>query len=217
MVFADTSFPKTIIPFRGYDPLIKKLLGFEFKSEARFSEKRDGSFKFKHSFNKWLAQKYSFRTTNLIINEEYQCITIDWDLCDGVHLATQSMNPQTRELEEEDPRVLYLVFLYRKKGEYKNANALHKLKQFINYLEQMPNCPIEDVILRATGIEQHNWNHLKELDYIPNEKATSIRLRKIYDRILGCVEYRCKDQDGIPYRKVKFKIGLPALLGAELH
>jgi hypothetical protein len=69
----------------------------------------------------------------------------------------------------------------------------------------MPNCPIEDVILRATGIEQHNWNHLKELDYIPNEKATSIRLRKIYDRILGCVEYRYKDQDGIPYRKVKFK------------
>ena len=217
MIFADTSFPKTIVPFRGYDPMLKKLLGFEFKPQAQFSEERDSNYRFQHSFNEWLAKKYTFRTTSLVISEEYQCITLDWDLGGGVHLATQSMNPITRELENDNPRVLYLVFLYRKKGEYKDANSLHKLKQFIHRLEQMPSCPIEDIILRATGIEEHSWKHLKELNYIPSEKATSTRLRKVYDRILGCVEYKHMDQDGEPYRKVKFSPVYPGSLAENLY
>ena len=201
--FADTSFVDEVVPFRNADPKIRKLLGFEFEAQAIFSEVRDASLNFKHDFNKWLASRYSFRTTNLVMSEEFKCLSLDWDLGDGVHLATQVKDPLTDQIEE-DPRNLYLVFLYRKKGEWNGANALKKLQAFIRHLEKKPNNEIETVFLRATGIEQNGWKHLEQLDYIPDEMATSERLLKVYRRILGCTDWKYLDVDGLPYQKVKY-------------
>jgi hypothetical protein len=202
--FADTSYPKVMIPFRNGDPLIRKALGFDFKPEAKFSEIRDSNYHFKHSFNKWMAKKYRFRTSRLIVSEEYECVALDWDLGDGVHLATQTIDPNTHEVVN-DSSVLYLVFLYKNKKEYiNNANALTKLKEFLKRLEQMPNNPVKEVLLRATGIEGRNFSHLQQLEYIRSPKATSERLQKVYKRVLGIQDHRCLDQEGKPYQKVKF-------------
>ena len=202
-MYADTSYPQTIIPFRGYDPKIQKLVGFEFKQEAKFSEVRNHEYKFFHKHNEWLAQKYSFRTTNLIISEDYQVAAIDWDLGEGVHLVTQCIDPKTSSVAEDDPRVLYLLFLYRHRKEWKNANALTKLKGFIRHLEQMPGCPVKDIILRASNAS--SYAHLKQFDFIPSSNAQSEKLLKVYNRILGCTSYKYKDIEGIPFRKVKFR------------
>lgn len=203
--FADTSYPKVIIPFRNGDPLIRKALGFDFKPEAKFSETRDSNYHFKHSFNKWMAKKYRFRTTRLIVSEEYECLALDWDLGDGVHLATQTIDPNTHELAVNDSSVLYLVFLYKNKNEYNNnANALTKLKEFLKRLEQMPNNPVKEVLLRATGIEGRNFSHLEQLEYIRCPKATSERLHKVYKKVLGIQDHHCLDIAGKPYQKVKF-------------
>ena len=203
--FADTSFIQEIIPFRNADPMLRKMLGYEFKPQANFSDVRDSSFRFKHSYNKWLAEKYEFRTTNLVISEEYKTLSLDWDLRDGVHLATQTMNPATLEIADDDSKNLYLLFLYRKRGEWNGANALKKLKEFLRHLEAMPLNPVQNVFLRATGIEQHNWKHLEKLEYIPEEKATSERLLKVYRKILGCTDWKYLDVDGLPYQKVKYR------------
>lgn len=209
-LYADTSFVQESIPFRNVDPKIKKLLGFEFEPQAIFSSVRDSSCNFKHDANKWIAGKYSFRTSNLVISEELLCLSLDWDLGEGVHLATQFKDPLTGCLEEE-ARNLYLVFLYRHKKTWKGANALMKLKEFIKHLEMMPSCSVKNVYLRATGIEEHNWGHLDKLEYIPSKKATSDRLLKIYRKVLGTRDSKILDDDGLPYQQAKFEPLFPKI------
>jgi len=209
-LYADTSFIQEAIPFRNADPKLKRLLGFEFKPQAIFSSTRDSTYKFKHDANKWIAGKYNFRTTNLVISEELVCLTLDWNLGDGVHLSTQFKDPSTGDLED-DAKNLYLVFLYRKNGEWNGANALMKLNAFIRHLEKMPRCSVENVYLRATGIEQNEWKHLEKLEYIPNENATTERLLKVYRRVLGTEDWKYMDVDGLPYQKAKFEPLFPKL------
>ena len=56
---------------------------------------------------------------------------IDWDLGEGVHLVTQCIDPKSSSVAEDDPRVYTFCFSIGIKKEWKNANALKNLVEFI--------------------------------------------------------------------------------------
>jgi hypothetical protein len=202
--YADTSFVEPIIPFRNADPWLRKLVGFEFEPQKTESDsKRAEGFDFKYDFNKWLANKWSFRTQTLTISENYRVNALDWDLEDGVHLVTQLIDPTTREISEQ-PKHLYLLFLYKKSGDWVDANCILKVKEFIKHLELMPACPVETILLRATGMEENNWEHMEKLSYLKDKKATTERLDRVYRYAWGCTDTGWLDLQGKPYLKAKF-------------
>ena len=75
---------------------------------------------------------------------------------------------------------MYLVFLYRKT--MNRASPFKKVIKFLEYLKQMPDCPIDVVFFRPHEVME--WEHFKTLDMIPRPNATTSRLKKVYRRAL---------------------------------
>ena len=154
-----------------------------------------GSETFRH-----IAQKYTFVSRTLVINVEYQAQGYDVDLGDGVRLIFRFAEPLKRGMvmPTDKESWMYLVFLYRKT--MNRANPFKKVMQFLEYLKEMPGCPIDVVFFRPHGVLE--WSHFKALDMIPCPNATTSRLKKVYERVFRAKAMDVMDDEGQLYWEI---------------
>lgn len=177
---------------RNFEPLT--IEGIPSRPDGEFRSKT-----FRH-----IAQNYTFVSRTLVINVEYQAQGYDVDLGDGIHLIIRFAEPLKRGMvmPTDKESWMYLVFLYRKR--INRANPFKKVMQFLEYMKQMEDCPIDVVFFRPHGI--HEWTHFKTLDMIPRPNATTSRLKKVYRRALGAKPMDVLDDEGQPYWEIPFRL-----------
>ena len=158
--------------------------------EIGIGDGREDQFEDKTNF--WINQQYRIGTGRIVEScESSYCI--NWvDLGDGYRLHYAGFNPRTKERAYKD--VMLLDFLYRSKkwgGRYNidgelvekagDASGTKKLRQFIKYVEQMPGCPYNWMIIHPAGSEVMDLYspHLKSVGYIHTGHTTD-QLLKIY-------------------------------------
>jgi len=174
---------------------------FEPVTLTGIESRPDGEFRsntFKH-----IAQRYTFKSRTLVIDVEYQAQGYEVDLGEGVKLIFRFVEPMAQGpvLPTKKESWLYLIFLYRNKRT--SACPFKKVKQFLEYLKQMPNCPIEKVFYRPHGVEE--WQHFKCLDMVDYPNATTERLKRVYKRMFNSKPMKVLDQTGQPYWEINLK------------
>ena len=167
-------------------------------------------YPFRHEHNRWLAKKYPFRLNTMMLLEGQGAMSVCWHLGNGCYLHTNNLCPQTGEFGE-DPKNLYLVLAYRHKDEWNGkALLLPRVKKWIRYLEEMPNCPVQAVFARATDCRLHKYRHLRMTEMQMSANASASRLESCYKRYFGAVDWNeYLDADGKPYLRWKFQPKFP--------
>ena len=64
----------------------KHLLGWQVKPQEACK------YEFEHSYNEWLARKYSFRSSHLAISQGYGAIGIQWHIGGGCYVITNAQD-----------------------------------------------------------------------------------------------------------------------------
>ena len=196
---ADTCFPKIYRP---------SFLPFE-QTHVLGPEYHGDEYRYKHSHNAWLAQEYSFKASTLAMYEDYGAFALQWKLGGGCYLMTNNMSPATHELEEEDASYLYLVFAYRNKEWWDGTRLMPKVKRFIRYLEQMPECPIRAIYTRATDCRAQKMKHLRLTGMLNDPRASEDRLDRCYRYFFNATDWHYLDHKGKPFLKFDFRPKYP--------
>jgi len=149
---------------------------------------------------KYIAQRYTFKSRTLVIDVDYQAQGYEVDLGEGVKLLFRFVEPMKggMVMPTKKESWLYLIFLYRNKRN--GACPFKKVKEFIEYLKQMPKCPIEKVFYRPHGVQE--WLHFKCLDIVDYPNATTERLTRAYKRFFRSKPMNVLDQVGKPYWEI---------------
>jgi len=114
------------------------------------------------------------------------------------------MNPTTLE-EDPTENWFYLTLLYLKRDEYdRKTNALRKVKEFVEWIEQMKSCPIKTIYFRPICIADQK--HFQVLDLIPKPNATTERLTKAYKRVWNAKQMKILDVAGEYYYEIPFRV-----------
>lgn len=196
-MFIDTIFPRVYRPtFLDFEQSIA------WTSVTTPEESKD--YPFMHKHNEWLAKKYRFRLNTMMLYEEKGAMSVAWSLGGGCYIHTNNMNPKTGEFDD-DPRYLYLVLAYRNKDTWDGKPLFPRLKKWLNYLEEMPDCPIEAVYCRATDCTDKKQQHLQMTGMLLDVDANTSRLTKCYRRYFGATDWQYLDRDQKPYLKWRFQ------------
>lgn len=197
-MYVDTQFPKVFRPsFLDFEPSI--WWGFDINPE----EVND--YPFRHPHNKWLARRYPFKTNTLEIYKGKAAMSLRWHLGGSCFVHTNNMNPATNEFDDDD-RYLYLVMAYKDKDSWDGKSMLPRLKNFIDWLAEMPKCPVEAVFCRATNCNTHEQRHLRLTNMKLDPKATDSRLDRCYRRYFGATDWEeYLDIKGKPFLRLQFE------------
>jgi len=183
----------------------KHLLGWQV------SPQEANEYEFEFSYNKWLADKYSFRNSHLAISQGYGAVGIQWHIGGGCYVITNAQDAQKAEhgIELNSKDCLYLVFAYRHKDLWDGNALMPRMKEFIQHLENMPANPIETIYTRATDVNGHNMRHLLLTGMLPSKNATDITLDRVYRRYFGATDCEYNDCEGKPFLKFRYNPKYP--------
>ena len=157
--------------------------------------------KFKSKLMKHIAQQYNFTPRKLIADVDHQITNYEFDLKDGVKLLGMPMDPNSREVCE-DESWFYLSLLYLDRNQYKRkANPFKRVLEFVNWIKEMDQCPIDHVFFRPYSIEDQG--HLDDLPMIRKFPST-FRLKKAYQRVWNAREIDILDVEGQKYWEIPF-------------
>mgnify|MGYP000549739373 CR=1 FL=1 len=158
---------------------------------------------FKSQVLRHLAQKYNFYPRVLTSRIDYIASSFEFDLGGGVKLMARNMHPKTLE-EDKTEAWFYLTLLYLNKYEYDGkSNALRKVKDFVQWLEEMKSCPIKTIFFRPYCVADQT--HFSVLDMIQKPNATTERLTKAYKKVWRAEEIDVLDVEDKPYFKIPFQ------------
>ena len=161
--------------------------GVEIKPDSDFNEDE-----FEDKVNFWINREYRIGTGRIVESLE-SSYCINWvDLGDGYRLHYAGFNPRTHERAYKD--VMLIDFLYRSdkwggkidvngnlNENYGAGSGTQKLRQFIKYIEQMPGCPYNWMIIHPAGSEllDRYSPHLRSVGYKQTGHTTD-QLLKLY-------------------------------------
>jgi hypothetical protein len=77
-----------------------------------------------------------------------------------------------------------------------------RMKVFIQYLEKMPDNPIETIYTRATDVNGIEKKHLRLTGMLPSKKATDTTIDRVYRKYFGATDWKYKDCEGKPFLKL---------------
>jgi hypothetical protein len=85
--------------------------------DSQVSPQDANEYEFEFSYNKWLANKYAFRSSHFAISQGYGAVDIQWHIGGGCYVITNAQDSQKAEhgIELNSKDHLYLVFAYRHK------------------------------------------------------------------------------------------------------
>lgn len=173
--------------------------------EIKIAERPEEDFLDKANF--WINQKYRIGTGRIVESLENSW-AVNWcDLGDGFRIHYGGFNPLTKTREYK--HIMLIDFLYRREvwgGRYNsngdlienagNGSGTRKLREFVKYLEQMPGCPYNWVIIHPAGSELTDLYslHLQSVGYRKTGHTTE-DLLKMYKYWLKAKKTKLKAMD----------------------
>ena len=111
----------------------KHLLGWQV------SPQEASEYEFEFSYNEWLAQRYSFRSSHLAISQGYGAVGIQWHIGGGCYVITNAQDAQKQSMELSLIQGLPMPRVAYRHKDFWDGNALMpRMKEFIRHLEICP-------------------------------------------------------------------------------
>ena len=171
---------------------------FEPVSLTGLESRPDGEFR--SEMMRHIAQKYTFKSRTIVIDVESQAQGYEVEVGDGIKLIFRFVEPMKRGAVKPTTKEswLYLIFLYR--THKNNVCPFKKVRQFLDYLHEMEECPIDVMFYRPHGIQE--WSHFQSLDMIEYPNATTERLKRAYQYKWKSKPMDVLDQTNQPYWQI---------------